>query len=257
MLVTCVLSLIVMYWTAYDRILDSGTFFDPDAPDLKDNPEVVKSLYEEGHNKYNIWDHTLYHLGLLFPLIVVFPYAASFLEDRSHKFYYFIQMRKSADQYVLGKYLVVTVVGGLAIFVPQIIFYAVLSIVFKNEADSPYRILKDEGLFYTLFNTSPEAYIWLTFLTHFLLGACFAAMALCLSSFVKKKAVVYIAPFLIFAAWEITVGAILGLYQFSPTTWYQMWPEVHPLYVYGSMATILIACCLLFVWQSKRVRVNG
>lgn len=256
MLVSCMFALVIIFLTAYDRYLYDVLFFDPEAPDIRGNHQAIQDILGEIHNKYNIWESSFSYIGIFFPLIVVFPYAASYLEEKNQKFHYFIQTRKSFDHYVRNKFLAATLTGGLAIFIPEFIFYAIISIFFNNDADSPYRQLQEEGIFYTLFNTQPELYIWIKFLTHFLLGACFACIALCLSTFVKKKAIVYVGPFLIFGIWEITAGAILDQYQFSPSTWYDLWPEVSPFYVYGSMITILITGYVIFIWRTRRVRID-
>ncbi|UTR15922.1 hypothetical protein MM221_05005 [Salipaludibacillus sp. LMS25] len=256
MLLACFVGLLVIILEAYDNVLEGMTFANLTAPDLVDDPDTQQWLYETGHNKYTIWMNSLFFLVMVLPLLSVFSYSASFLEERNSHFHYFIQMRKSFVSYIRGKYIAVALTGGLAILIPHLIFYMAISIFFINDPNPAFIEGSVNGPFSTSFSFHPEAYIWLTFLTHFLLGACFASIALCLSSFVKKAVIVYVAPFFIFAIWEISFG-FLNLDYYMSTSWYDMDMFADPIRMSLSFLTIFVATYTLFTWKAKEMNAHG
>ncbi|WP_018130192.1 hypothetical protein [Effusibacillus pohliae] len=258
MLFVVLIGLVLIYLSAYSRILKSITFAALDAPDIIGNTEVIQQLITNGQNKYHIWHQSFFYLATFFPLLAILPYSASFLEERNLNFYYFVASRTSYTAYVRTKYIVNFLVGGLAIFLPEFLFYTVISLVFKNEV-LPTFVFKPIGFLASVFSTHPELYIWMIFATHFLMGACFASIAICLSSFVKRKIIVFVAPFLFYVISGFVLEAILNLFSFSPLQWFTMMynDHVNPGIMYGSLAGLLLLSLALYTTRTRMERING
>lgn len=252
-----VIGLVLIYLSAYSRILQPTTFADMNAPDIRGNQEAIQYLTTIGQNKYHIWHQSFFYLSKFFPLLAILPYSASYLEERNLNFYYFVTSRTSYTKYTWTKFVVNFLIGGLAIFIPEFIFYTVISLVFKNEV-LPSFVFKPIGFLSSVFSTHPELYIWVTFATHFLLGACFASIALGLSCFVKPKIVVYVAPFLFYIISGFLFEAIFNFVSLSPLQWFaMMYNTVNPGILYGSVIGLILLSLMVYTMRTRMVRIYG
>ncbi|MFC4768583.1 hypothetical protein [Effusibacillus consociatus] len=257
MLFVVVIGLVLICLSAYSRILKSITFADLDAPDIIGNTEVIQQFITNGQNKYHIWHQSFFYLAFYYPLLAILPYSASFLEERNLNFFYFVAFRTSYTAYVRTKFMVNFLVGGLAVFLPEFLFYTVISLVFKNEV-LPAFLFKPIGFLASVFSIHPELYIWMIFASHFLLGACFASIALCLSSFVKRKIIVFVAPFLFYAISNFVLESVY-LKNLSPMQWFAIMYHdfVNPGVMYGSLAGLLLLSLAIYTTRTRMERING
>ncbi|WP_281882980.1 hypothetical protein [Paenibacillus sp. YYML68] len=258
MLFVFIASLLLMFLSDYASVFKLMTFADLDAPDLRGNDQAIQHLVTNGWNTYHVWIKSFDFLALIFPLLAALPYASSFLIERESRYYYFILTRAPYWSYIRIKWAVACIVGGLAIVIPELVYYVVISLIFRNEILDPF-MYEPSGIFASLFSTTPELYIGIVLITHFLLGAMFSAIAITLASLSKHLAVVYIGPFLLFTVSSIVLEAFLSLHAFSPLQWYQMTfsrhVEVYTLYI----PLVLVILCSAFIYfrQAGRVITSG
>ncbi|GGA23813.1 hypothetical protein [Paenibacillus physcomitrellae] len=258
MLLAVIIGLILFFISDYAEIFTLMTFANLNAPDIKGNQAVINDLIINGQNKYHIWLKSFNYLAIIFPLLIVIPYSSSYFEEKESKYYYFLLTRMSVQRYIDVKFYVNFLVGGLVLFLPELIYYIVLSIFFRSDILHPF-MYQPTGMFSKLFLTHPDTYIFITFIIHFILGACFTSIALSLSSYIKKKIVVYIAPFLIFIVSSILFEAFLHQRRYSPLQWFQFIfnDEVTLSSLVIPVLLLTIVCYITFAFQIKKAQKLG
>lgn len=258
MLLVVLIAIFLFLLSDYSAIFDTMTFADLNAPDLEGNTEAMEFIQSNGYNKYQIWLKSFSFIGILFPLLVMLPYSASYWEERQTKYQYYIVARTSLHQYVRTKFIVNGLVGGLAIFIPEFLYYIVITILFRNEVLAA-PVYQATGPFSELYFSLPELYIGIVLLTHFLIGCTFAAMGMCISTFTKKKIVIYVLPFLLYMGTGILLEGFLGWFAFSPLQWINMMSSFHadPFIMYSSIILLIAASMIIFEYRGKMVTIHG
>ncbi len=253
-----VVSLILFFLSDYASVFRMMTFADLQAPDIIDNDEMANFLVTNGFNKYHVWMKSFDYMAFIFPLLAVIPYASTYLEERESKHYYFICSRISGKRYMNTKYIVNLLIGGLALFIPELLYYILITIIFQNEILDPF-FWTATGMFSEIFPVNPELAIWLTFLTHFLLGACFAGIAMTISSFMKRRVYVYVSTLLVYIVSSLLLEAFFQWYAYSPLQWYQVLYSHHvqAVSMFPIIISIILVSYILFILQASRVQHHG
>lgn len=199
------LSLIMFGLSSYHSVWMSALKA-PSATDLNDAGR--KFVLSISANKYNIWTKSFRTTSILFPILISLPYLFSYADERENNFRYFMYSRQGIKKYLTNKVNAICISGGLVLFIPQIMYSLVLSIVARPVIYYPfdYRAI---GLIPSLYDSNPELYILMTAIIHFVFGYAFTAFAIGVTSFFKNKATLLIMPFISTLIFDMTVSLLL------------------------------------------------
>ncbi|MFD2671766.1 hypothetical protein [Marinicrinis sediminis] len=217
MLFVVILSLLLLYLSAYNTILSSSWFIDQKADDL--SKESIEKLFEFGKNKYHIWTQSYLYMQSLFILIIILPYASSYVYEKQKGFHYFSMIRAGTRKYRMLKILSGSIAGGLALIVPELLYYLGLSLIARNQLLHPFQLMP-AGLFSDLFQTHPDLYIILIIGIHFFLGVSYTAFAIGLTSFFSRTIYVYIIPFVFYLFYDIVISSTKSFAKYAITPVY-------------------------------------
>ncbi|GAC43737.1 hypothetical protein [Paenibacillus popilliae] len=256
MLITIIVYLFFLFLSAYNMILSSAAFFDTSADDL--TPEGIDYLFEIGRNKYHIWARSYSQAQPIAILAIVFPYTASYIVERNQKFHYFSIIRSGEKRYRLRKFIANGMAGGLALFIPECIYYLILSLTARNTVLHPFTY-KPQGLFSELFPHTPDIYIWIVFGMHFILGFCFAAFALGITSFLSKPILVYLIPFALLVTYDVCMEHLFDVRKYGVSNMYNFMTSAtySLLEFFLVMAGLLLLGGLAFYVNYRRVLKYG
>ncbi|MDR1521306.1 MAG: hypothetical protein LBS28_00345 [Streptococcaceae bacterium] len=136
-------------------------------------------------------------LSIFVPIIVTFPFAASFIEDREKFFLRNLLIRESRLNYLVKKYLVTGFLGSLAISLPLLTLLLV-NIIFLPKGNIQHITSGMSGAFSEVYNHSQLAYALLTIANAAIFGFIYANIGLMISFFIKNKVAAIISPFLLY-----------------------------------------------------------
>lgn len=147
-------------------------------------------------NSYNLEGFLFF---MIFPLLVVFPYSLSFLEDKRSGYVRQIYTRSERDDYLRAKFLSVFWTGGCVMVIPLVLNFAVCAayvpaLLPQNAAGT---LINTSVLWYTLYETHPLLYVLLYLVIDFIAGGLTAVLPLFFSFFSDKKPMVLLMPFII------------------------------------------------------------
>ncbi|CAM4405243.1 ABC transporter permease [Paenibacillus tarimensis] len=227
MLSVILVSLCLLYLSAYNTLLSTSVFIDSDATDL--SVQGLEKIHEFGKNKYHIWTQSYIYLQTIFIFAAVLPFTASYIQEKNSKYHYLQMIRVGERKYRAIKFLVNCLAGGIALLLPEIIYYIFLTLLARNKVLEPFTF-HPEGLYSNLFTETPDLYIFFIFGVHFLIGFAFAGFAYGISSFFTKNILAYVIPFGFYLTYDIIVSnneimnryALTNLYNFMSSTDYSL-----------------------------------
>jgi hypothetical protein len=186
-----------------------------------------------GMEGFSIGSSLLY---FVFPLLVAIPYGWSYCLERNSGYEKSIVIRSGKTNYYLSKYLALFVVGGLAIMVPLVFNFLVLSLflplIFPNVSNCVYYGIFPFSLFSELFYSQPYLYVLSMCTLNFIFGGLVACLCYAVSLFVKNRVVVTLTPFALLVALRFGQQILLTYY---PSLLHR---EFNPLFfLRGQLAT--------------------
>lgn len=160
----------------------------------------------------------------LFPLIAVMPYSWSLLEELSIGYAKNIVIRSGRYNYIISKYLVVFVAGGIVIAIPltiNLLLNALICPACVPDVTSMTTSIWNGHLWSELFYTKPWLFSWLTIFMDFLFGGAIACLAMSITFFTKKKVIILLIPILLFVILDYIINLFTPLseariYELSP-----------------------------------------
>ncbi len=245
---------ILCYFSAYSSLLSTHFFIDREADDL--TAENLKYLLEVGGNTYHIWLNGFHYTQIIFVLAAIYPYAASFVDEKRGHFHYFSIIRMGHLKYRMFKLFANGIAGGLALCIPNVLFFLVMSVFFENKILYPFEFRPD-GLMGDLFVLNPLLYILFVLVIHFVLGFSIAMFAMGITSFFSKIVYVYAISFALYLTFDIFISNLDELQKFALTKIYYVKSSID---LHGSdvvivnlllIVTGLIACYLNSKWELK------
>ncbi len=223
MVLVIIIMFILSCFSAYSYLLSSHFFIDRDANDL--TPESLKHLLEVGGNTFHIWLNGFHYTQIVFVLAAIYPYAASFVDEKRGHFHYFSVIRMGHIKYRFTKLFANGVAGGLALFIPNALFFLGTSAFFENKILYPFEFQPD-GLLGDLFATTPLFYILFVLALHFSLGFSIAIFAMGITSFFSKIVYVYAISFALYLTFDIFISNFNGLEKFALTKIYYVMSSI-------------------------------
>ena len=155
--------------------------------------------------------HTLGTFDLFAPAIAAIPCGASFYNDYGSGFCKFILPRTSRLKYLLVKTFTCGITGGLALFMPNFLFFGFL-LLFGNPHSSELNLLQGS----VLSSLEHANVILVLLLLAFLFGAGWALMGLAVSVFIPNKFAAAASPFMIYFALSTALSLDDSCFIFSP-----------------------------------------
>lgn len=158
--------------------------------------------------------HSLYYM--LFPILVVVPYAQSYYEDIKSGMSKMVFIKVRRTQYAISKYLVAFLTGGIVMTIPLIIslfIHAGFVPLYPPSEFSLQAVAQDGDMLCNIFYDKPFLYVIVFWIINFLVGGSITGITLCYSLFAKMKYSVYTFGF-VFCLLENSI-----LSQFGYADW--------------------------------------
>lgn len=172
-------------------------------------------------NAYDAWRSAMPVFVLFAPLAATIPYADSYLRDRDQGFARYILLRMTHRRYLISKFVINGLVGGLAVALPMIVFFGFTLAVYPRTlpplSGTPYseEWMRSPGFLGTIYVSHANIYILARIILGFLLGFISASLGMAVSPFARNRYVVLVFPF-IFSEVYSFIFAIVGF----PAWWF-------------------------------------
>lgn len=168
-----------------------------------------------GGNSYTLQQYIYF---ILFPVLAVIPFGASYYEDKRSGEYKNIITRIESGKYLFAKFVAVFFSAGFAAVFPLVLNLLMTAVTVPSLLPQPvtYRYGIDnltEG--YQLFFQHPYVYLLICLLFDFIFAGIIAGIALGASSFAKNICFVWIAPF-VTAIFLMVVFSMGNMSEYAP-----------------------------------------
>lgn len=152
---------------------------------------------------------------LLIPLLVVFPFADTWLHEQNMTDVIFTRVTKK--QYFFSKYLISFISGFIVIFIPLVVSYCsvilaldfndnVLNIVQATANETNTEAFFRNYTFYQIYLENPYLFIFMFLFLISIFGGFCAVTAFSISLVVKQKVIAYIGMFLFLIVEMLVIG---------------------------------------------------
>jgi|CXWL01.1.fsa_nt_gi hypothetical protein len=151
-------------------------------------------------NAYNAWRAAIDAFVLFAPLAATLPYADSYLRDRDQGFARYALLRMTHRRYLVSKFVINGLVGGLAVALPMTLFFGYTFSFYARTlpplAWSGYteEWMRAIGFLGGLFVPHPNLYIFARIILGFLFGFTSASLGMAASPFVRNRYIVLAFP---------------------------------------------------------------
>lgn len=255
-LVVVMLSIFLMLLRSYTYVWHNVMGVNSAVDLTNEGKEMILRIYA---NKYHIWIGSFEMVSIVFPIFVVMPFLYSIVQERVSHFDYLVRIRNGRKRYMINKFLAVCISGGLALAIPETIYYLLLTVFARNEILNPFQ-LNPYGIFSHLFNDKPDIYILITLMMHFILGFAFAAFSIGISSFCTKEVSTYLVPYGVFLTLDILLSSSSNFKNFTILSAYKfMFRENNYTLIHFIVTVILLFVIgiLVFLFNDRRRLSNG
>ncbi len=215
--VSVIITLILLFYGIYDYAFASGFF---------PISEEILALGNTDPHLFNTFDAVLWSrirvLSLPAPLLAALPFAASLAIDRNSLFLNSLLPRTNRTRYIISKFCVNGLAGGLALALPHIIIYLIAYLIFPEgiityEGQSRMNVT---GSFTWLYESNPALYVWGVIGVTFLFGSAYASLGLLVSLISNNVYIILASPFLFYIIPSVAFTTIAGANYWLPTvTW--------------------------------------
>lgn len=220
------------------------------------NRESLKYIFEfpQSYLYYVGSVHTFGTFDLFAPAIAAIPFGAAFYNDFKSGYGKFILTRTSRSKYLAAKVLSCGITGGLAIFLPNLLFDIFLWIFARPQTESDNKAFPQEAIA-KLESLNGGLNLMLILLAlAFLFGAAWALVGLAVSAFIPNKFAAYASPFMIYFAASLILAQSEETLKFSPINMlypnYRGIPSMWFCFIYQSV--LIIAAAVIFVFRANR-----
>jgi len=175
------------------------------------------------YNAYDAWI-TAMNSGafvLYAPLAATLPHTDSFVQERSQKLSRYVLLRIKHKQYLLIKFFVNGLSGGLAVALPMMIFFGFTSLkyvrILPPTAASGYTEdwMRCYGFLSEFYLPTPDLYVFYRILLGFAFGLVFATLGMAISAFTNNRYIILSFPLIL--KFIVAFGVnFLGIPVFSP-----------------------------------------
>jgi hypothetical protein len=185
------------------------------------NPTPPPGWNPSYFNAYDAWRAAIDVFVLFAPLAATLPYADSYLRDRNQGFARYALLRTTHNRYMIGKFVINGLVGGIAVALPMIVFFGFTLAVYPRTlppiSATAYseEWMRSPGFLGTIYAPHPNFYIFVRIILGFLFGFTSASLGMAVSPFVRNRYIVLAFPFTFSLIYNF-IFAILG----APAWWF-------------------------------------
>lgn len=170
------------------------------------NPSPPPGANPAYYNAFDAWRQGLKAgIFVLFaPLLASLSSASSYLEERESRFSRYVLLRMPHRQYLVCKYLINVIVGGLSIAIPLLLFYGYTLLVYARSLppllQTPYteEWMRAPGFLGGIYSLHPSLYIFARIGLGFVFGITYSTLGMAVSRFVHHKYLTTIIPLLFY-----------------------------------------------------------
>lgn len=156
--------------------------------------------------------------GLIAPLLVTLPFAASFTDDRVSGFVRMSVTRSKRWEYLASKLGMNAVIGGLTLVIPHIVIFIVAAILLPEglRPEGNWRITPT-GPFSDIYATMPFMYCLFLLGLSFVFGMVYAVIGVFVSTLTDNRYIVLTTPFLFYFVGNFIIAHVGGIESWLPT----------------------------------------
>nr|WP_317333881.1 hypothetical protein [uncultured Romboutsia sp.] len=148
-------------------------------------------------------------ISILAVMVSAIPFSTSYIDEYSSNYCMYIKHKIGSFKYISTKFMVNFIAGGLALFIPFILYYLfLLALKGISFEDLDYLSETNKTLGY-IFKQSQVQYMILKIFLTSICGATLATLALGVSIYIRNKYLVIVFPFLCY------VGSAMFLTEYN------------------------------------------
>jgi len=190
---------------------------------------------------------------LLMPVLAALPFSTSYNSDKADKFKSFVSKEVPFFPYVCTKYIVTFLIGGLLYILPFVFSLLFCKLTIQDGIPTPaLGVIKDNGMFASLYFSSPITYISLYIGINFLFAGLMAVLGLAASIWSQKDYMAILFPFAVTSLPYVILNIIFPTIGGAPI---HLYDPKQPLQ--GMSPYILIMQCTLFFGISLFMYMKG
>ncbi|MCX2825952.1 MULTISPECIES: hypothetical protein [Bacillus] len=190
---------------------------------------------------------------LLMPVLAALPFSTSYNSDQADKFKSFVSKEVPFFPYVCTKYIVTFLSGGLLYILPFVFSLLFCKLTIQDGIPTPaLSIIKDNGMFASLYFSSPITYISLYIGINFLFAGLMAVLGLSASIWSRKDYMAILFPFAITSLPYVVLNIVFPTIGGAPI---HLYDPKQPLQ--GMSPYILIMQCTVFFGISLFMYMKG
>lgn len=188
-------------------------------------------------------------ISLLFIIIATIPFATSYIDDCSLDYYSSVKDKIGGFKYIITKFVVNFIAGGLVIFIPFILYFLFLlvskgvSLIDLDYATEVNILLRH------IFEQSQIQYMLLNIILSSIAGATFSTVALAVSIYIKNKYLVMIFPFLCY----ITSAIVLSDYNLNLQMIFNLDTDIHLSMTYRLIYALFVVFVSISIFMIKYI----
>ena len=173
---------------------------------------------------YDIWicgnqGHiTSYIYFVIIPIIATLPYGTSFFSDMKKGYINQLVTRVSKSKYLITKYFVCFILGGLVTILPLIFNLIIAGMIFPMTTPmvaSSYTAIRSAQFFGDLFYTQPMLYVFIGLFIVFVYSGLLATFSLFASRYSNYEWMVLMTPFVLYLFLN-SLFSLFDLYSWQP-----------------------------------------
>lgn len=190
---------------------------------------------------------------LLMPVLAALPFSTSYNSDKADHFKSFVSKEIPFFPYVCTKYIVTFLIGGILYILPFVFSLLLCKLTIQDGSPTPtLGMIKDNGMFASLYFSSPITYISLYIGINFLFAGLMAVLGLSASIWSKKDYMAILFPFAISSLPYVILNVVFPTIGGAPI---HLYDPKQPLQ--GMSPYILVVQCLLFLGISLFMYIKG
>ncbi|MED2185968.1 hypothetical protein [Bacillus wiedmannii] len=193
---------------------------------------------------------------LLIPILASLPYSDSYFIDKQTNYISTMYSKINRFQYMLSKYIVTFVTGGIVVTLPFIINFLYLVIFLPNTLPENQYMgpVQSEDPFAFLFYLNPIIFVIMYLLFIFTLSGLYACISLAFSKFLSNRFIVLLSAFILYFI-NIISSEALANPEMSLFKIIQPGPNVtgiNEIYLPISVIVCFLISLTFFIGEKKR-----
>ncbi|WP_410981625.1 hypothetical protein [Bacillus cereus] len=217
---------------------------------LGDTPD---DLFTTSYKWIGFRDNEMDVYLLLMPVLAALPFSTSYNSDKTDKFKSFVSKEIPFFPYVCTKYIVTFLIGGFLYILPFVFSLLFCKLTIPDGSPTPtLGIIKDNGMFASLYFSSPITYISLYIGINFLFAGLMAVLGLSASIWSRKDYMAILFPFAVASLPYVILNIVFPTIGGAPI---HLYDPKQPLQ--GISPYILIIQCILFFGISLFMYIKG